>query len=84
MLEGESRTFKETVSSTDSPLWKEAIKSEIDYILQNHTWELVDLLSGCKLLSSKWIFKRKLKADGSISKYKEKLVIKGYKPKGKS
>ncbi|GKA27245.1 zinc finger, CCHC-type containing protein [Tanacetum coccineum] len=24
--------------------WKEAIKSEIDSILQNHTWELMDLL----------------------------------------
>ena len=79
MLEGEPCTFKEALNSTYSPLWKEAIKSEIDSILQNHTWELVDLPPSCKPLSSKWIFKRKLKADGSIDKYKTKLVIKGYK-----
>ena len=59
-------------------MWKEAIKSEIDFILQNHTWELVDLPPGCKPLGSKWIFKRKIKADGSIDKYKARLVIKGY------
>ena len=60
-------------------MWKKAIKSEIDFILHNHTWELVDLPQGCKPLSSKWVFKRKQKVDGSIDKYKARLVIKGYK-----
>ena len=61
MLEGEPQTYKEAVNSTESLMWKEAIKSEIDSILHNHTWELVDLPSGCKPLSSKWIFKKKRK-----------------------
>ncbi|GKF07094.1 retrotransposon protein, putative, ty1-copia subclass [Tanacetum coccineum] len=59
--------------------WKEAIKSEIDSILQNHTWELVDLLSGCKPLGYKWIFRKKRKADSTIDKYKARLVIKGFR-----
>nr|GFA00791.1 uncharacterized protein [Tanacetum cinerariifolium] len=46
------------------------IKSEIDSILQNHTWELVDLPPSCKPLGYKWIFKKKMKADGTIDKYK--------------
>ena len=79
MLEGEPQTYKETVNSTESLMWKEAIKSEIDSILHNHTWELVDLPSGCKPLSSKWIFKRKRKVDRSIDKYKARLVIKGFR-----
>ena len=79
MLEGEPQTYKEAVNSTESLMWKEAIKSEIDSIPHNHTWELVDLPSGCKPLSSKWIFKRKRKVDGSIDKYKARLVIKGYR-----
>ena len=77
MVENEPQTLHEAVNSPESPLWKEAIKSEIDSILQNHTWELVDLPPGCKLLGCKWIFKRKMKADGSIDKYKARLVIKG-------
>ncbi|KAL6327752.1 hypothetical protein AAG906_024722 [Vitis piasezkii] len=77
-VEVEPRRSKRAVNSTEGLMWKEAIKSEIDSILQNHTWELVDLPPGCKPLSSKWIFKRKMKVDGSIDKYKARLVIKGY------
>ena len=68
VLEGEPRTFKEAMNSTKILIWKEVIKSGIDFILHNHTWELVDLPSGCKPLSSKWVFKRKRKVDGSIDK----------------
>ena len=58
---------------------KEAIDSEIESILHNHTWELVELPLGCKTLSSMRVFKRKRKVDGSIDKYKVRLVIKDYK-----
>ena len=34
---------------------------------------------GCKPLGSKWIFKRKMKVDGSIDKFKARLVIQGFK-----
>ena len=79
MLKGEPQTYKKIVNSTKGLMWKEAIHSEIDSILQNHTWELVDLPPDCKPLSSKWVFNRKKKVDGSIDKYKARLVIKGYK-----
>ena len=39
----------------------------------------MDLPSGCKPLSSKWVFKRKRKVDGSIDKYKARLMITCYK-----
>ena len=41
----------------------------------------MDLPPSCKPLGYKWIFKRKLKAYGSIDKYKARLVVKGYKQK---
>ncbi|PHU15965.1 Zinc finger CCCH domain-containing protein 14 [Capsicum chinense] len=69
------------MSSSDSSFWKEAVNSEIDSILSNHTWELVDLPPGNKPLGSKWIFKRKMKANGTIDKYKARLVVKGFKQK---
>ena len=81
MLEDETQSFKEAISTPEAPFWKEAVNSEIESILQNHTWELVDLPPGCKPLGYKWIFERKLKADGSIDKYKARLVVKGYKQK---
>ena len=63
MLEGEPRTYKEAVNSTEGLMWKEVIISEIESILHNLSWELVDLPPSCKPLSSKWGFKRKRKVD---------------------
>ncbi|KAF3624710.1 hypothetical protein FXO37_31238 [Capsicum annuum] len=63
------------------PFEKKAINSEIDLILSNHTWDLVDLPLENKPLGSKWIFKRKMKADSTIDKYKARLVVKSFKQK---
>ena len=79
MLEGGPQIFNEAVNSMKSVMLKEAIKSKIDSILHNHTWELLDLPPSCKPLSSRWVFKKKRKIDESIDKYKARLVIKGYK-----
>ena len=81
MIENEPLTYQQAMSSPDAPYWKEAVNSEIESILQNHAWELVDLPKGSKPLGYKWIFKKKLKADGSIDKYKARLVIKGFRQK---
>ncbi|KAK3025021.1 hypothetical protein RJ639_044630 [Escallonia herrerae] len=53
LLENELRTYSEAMSSPEAPHWKEAINSEIESIMQNHTWELVDLLPGNKPLGCK-------------------------------
>ena len=37
LLENEPQSFQEAVNSSEGHLWKEAIKSEINSILQNHT-----------------------------------------------
>jgi len=77
MLEEDPKTYDEAIKSIDSSFWKEAIKSELDSIISNHTWELVDLPVGSKPIGSKWIFKKKIRLDGSIKKFKARLVIKG-------
>ena len=81
LLENEPQTFKVAMSSSELTYQKEAVNSEIESILSNHTWELVDLPPGNKPLGSKWIFKRKMNTDGTIDKYKTRLVVKGYKQK---
>jgi hypothetical protein len=42
--------------------------------MHNHTTKLVDLPPKNKLLGHKWIIKRKMKANGTINKYKTRLV----------
>lgn len=41
-------------------------------------WYLTALPQGKKAIPCKWVFKRKLNADGSIERYKARLVIKGF------
>jgi hypothetical protein len=44
----------------------------------NMTWELVPLHEGKKAIGCKWVYKMKHNLDGSISKYKVRLIAKGY------
>ncbi|KAL0421092.1 UNVERIFIED_CONTAM: Retrovirus-related Pol polyprotein from transposon RE1 [Sesamum latifolium] len=60
---------------------EEAAKSEMNPIVSNRTWELVDLPPGCTTIGCKWIFKKKLKPDGSVDKFKAGLVAKDFKQK---
>nr|GEV01330.1 hypothetical protein [Tanacetum cinerariifolium] len=67
-------------SETPEPR-KEAIDDEIGSIVENNTWVLSDLPPGCKSLVCKWGFKRKMKVDGTIDKFKVRLVIQGFRQK---
>ena len=57
------------------------MNDEMDSLQSNKTWKLVDLPTGCKTIGCKWVLKRKLKADGSIEKYKARLVAIGFRHK---
>ncbi|WVY96922.1 hypothetical protein V8G54_029073 [Vigna mungo] len=69
------------IRSQDATFWKEAINDEMESILGNNTWILVDLPPKCKPIGCKWIFKRKMKADGTIDKFKARLVAQGFRQK---
>ena len=78
LIENEPCSYFEAISSPDALLWKEAIKIELDSILKNKTWELVNLPSEEKPIGYKCILKRKYFPDDSIEKYKARLVAKGF------
>ena len=75
------RTISEAYASPDVDYWKEAVRSEMDSILANGTWEITDRPYGCKPVGCKWVFKKKLRPDGTIEKYKARLVAKCYTQK---
>ena len=69
------------MAAHDTIFWKEALNDEIESILENNTWKLVDLPLGAKALRCKWVLKKKLRPNGSKEKYKAKLVDKSFKQK---
>ncbi|KAK1627567.1 hypothetical protein QYE76_001882 [Lolium multiflorum] len=74
-------SISEAYASLDADYWKEVVRSEMDSILANGTWEITDCPYGCKPVGCKWVFKKKLRPDGTIEKYKARLVAKGYTQK---
>jgi hypothetical protein len=51
---------------------------EMTYLDNNEAWDLVEFPAGTKPIGSKWVFKKKLNAEGKVDKYKAWLVAKGY------
>ena len=58
--------------------WIEAMKEELKMFEKNDTWELVDRPQHKQPIGVKWVYRTKLNTDGSINKYKARLVVKGY------
>ena len=59
----------QTVTSSDVIFWKEIVNDEIETLISNRIWKLVDLPPDCKAIDCKWFLKKKLKLDGSINKF---------------
>ena len=57
----------------------EAMNDEMDSILSNNTWVLVDLPTSSKPIGCKWVFRRKYNTNESIQTFKARLVAKGFK-----
>lgn len=53
------------------------MQSEYNSLMKYKTWELVPRPESKKILSNRWVFKIKRKQDGSIDKYKARLVVRG-------
>ncbi|THH26797.1 hypothetical protein EUX98_g7390 [Antrodiella citrinella] len=74
----EPRTFSEAMRRPDADKWYQAAQDEIKSHLENGTWELAQLPEGCKAIGSRWVFRIKYNADGSIERYKARLVAQGF------
>ena len=78
-VEGDPLTYSDAMASQDSSFWKEDINDEMDCIMGNNTWSLVDLPPSCKPIGCKWIFRKKMRIDGTIDKFKARLVAQGFR-----
>jgi hypothetical protein len=59
--------------------WKKAMEEEYGALMKNDTWELTPWRKGINVVDCKWVFKLKRKSDGSIERYKTRLVAKGFR-----
>ena len=74
----EPNTPKEAMMSPDAKEWQEAADLEYESLLENKTWDIVELPNDRKAIGSRWVFKIKHRSDGIVERYKCRLVTKGY------
>ena len=55
----------------------EAMAKEIEALELNNTWVIMDLPPGRKPINCKWVYKAKYNVDGSLERYKARLVALG-------
>lgn len=58
--------------------WRRAMGLEFDALQHSGTWSLVPPSLSMNVLPSKWVFRIKRKSDGSIERYKARLVANGF------
>jgi hypothetical protein len=78
LLEKEPTYFEESIQMKE---WEDAMIEEYQSIIKNDVWEIVPRPKSKDVVSSKWLFKIKHVVDGSIEKYKERFVTRGFSQK---
>ncbi|XP_019178881.1 PREDICTED: uncharacterized protein LOC109174043 [Ipomoea nil] len=71
----EPETFEEAFQKLE---WINAMEEEVIALEQNQTWELIPKPKDVKPISYKWVYKVKRNADGSIKRFKARLVARGF------
>jgi hypothetical protein len=90
--ENDPLTYQAALRSPQATQWKEAMRQEWQALVENHTFDVVKEIRGNTIEKSridvaagepigcKWVYRRKMNPDGS-TRYKARLVIKGYEQK---
>jgi hypothetical protein len=63
----------------DEPSWRKAMVIEYEALQANKTWHLVPSRSGVNVVYCKWAYKVTRRVDGTIDRYKARIVAKGFK-----
>jgi hypothetical protein len=77
---GEPECYEEAMQVDTKRKWEQGMKEEMDSLVNNHTWDLVQLPAGKRALQNKWVYKLK-EEDGGEKRYKARLVVKGFAQK---
>ncbi|CAN0870467.1 Retrovirus-related Pol polyprotein from transposon TNT 1-94 [Linum grandiflorum] len=59
------------------PNWNAAMHDEFHALHENHTWTVVDRPHSALVIGSGWVFTTKFNPDGSLERYKARLVAHG-------
>ncbi|GKA01496.1 ribonuclease H-like domain-containing protein [Tanacetum coccineum] len=65
------------INALCNPHWYKAMVDEYNALIYNETWVLVPRPTNVNVVRLMWLFRHKYNADGSLSRYKARLVTNG-------
>ena len=78
LVHTEPKSVKQALQDTK---WFAAMIDEFQVFQKNNTWTLVSLPPQRNAIGCKWVFRVKENSDGSINRYKARLVARGFNQK---
>ena len=77
--EDELETMQKVINHlTRGKQWKKAIWDEYEFLIKNHTWDLVRRLKERRIITNKWALKHKKNEIARIVRLKIRLVARGF------
>ena len=77
-LEDINLTPKAALNGPESEMWKSAMQTEMDALMRNRTCTLVPRPKNGNVISSKWVLTTKKDAHGVVTRYKARVVARGF------
>lgn len=72
------KSYFEALTGANKEEWRQGIEDELRAHEKNNTWSIITRPSDANLLSSKWVFTVKRNESGKITRYKARLVARGF------
>jgi hypothetical protein len=73
----EPKTYKQAMACEDRELWQDSIKKELEGLMCMGVLEVMRPSQRMRTIDSKFVFKVKYNPDGSVDKYKSRMVLRG-------
>ena len=74
----EPSSVEEALSGGEAEHWRAAMMEELENLKRKCTYEIVKKPAGKNVLGCKWVLKVKQKPDGTVERYKARLVAQGF------
>lgn len=74
----EPLSYEEAMASSYKDEWQAAMQAEFDSLIKNNVWKLVDRPNDHGVVKCKWVYKMKNDSSGNFTKFKARLVARGF------
>ena len=75
LRDSEPSTFEE---ASQHYVWQDVMMDKYHSVIKYDVWEIVPRPEGKSVVTSRWLYKLKHAADGSVEKYKARFVARGF------